>query len=91
MSNLNELTTEQRAEILNVEVARLVNQGWAAESVAGTQAVLFRGRRIGWFWNLLLTLVTSGLWAIVWVIRVLKNSGDRIVIYVDESGIIRQR
>ena len=91
MSNINGLTTEQRIEILNVEVARLVSQGWAAESVAGNQAVLFRARRIGWFWNLVLTLITSGLWAIIWIIRVLKNKGKRIVIYVDEFGVIRSR
>jgi len=91
MSNINDLTINQRVEILNVEVARLVSQGWVAESVAGTQAIMFRPRRIGWFWNILLTLVTSGFWLIIWVIRILKNKGQRIVIYVDDFGVIRAR
>jgi hypothetical protein len=91
MDNHNEIPAGQRSEILEAEVARMVNSGWVAESVTQTQAVLFKARRVGWFWHLVATLITSGLWAIVWIILVLKNKGDRIVIYVDNTGIIRKR
>ena len=85
------LNHEQRADILNREVARLVSMGWAAESVTQTQAVLFKARRIGWFWNLIFTLVTGGFWAIIWIIRILVNKGKRIVLFVDEFGNIEKR
>lgn len=91
MDNNNELSLAQRSEILNVEVARLANDGWATESVTQTQAVLFKVRRVGWFWNLIATLITSGLWAIIWITWVLKRKGDRIVIYVDNAGLMRKR
>lgn len=91
MDTFNELSLTQRSEILNAEVARQINYGWSAESVTQTQAVLFKVRRVGWFWNLVLTLITGGFWLIVWVIWVLKRKGDHLVLYVDEAGIIRQR
>lgn len=47
--------------LLDAEVAALVAKGYAVESRTETQAVLVRKRRIGLFWNVVLSIITSGL------------------------------
>ena len=67
-------------------VAQYVRQGWAVESRTDTQAVLTRKPRIGWFWNILLTLLTGGLWLIVVVFKLINRKVERRVLTVDQSG-----
>ncbi|MFC0680509.1 hypothetical protein ACFFGH_21970 [Lysobacter korlensis] len=85
------LTADQRQEILNAEVARYAAEGWTVSSVAGAQAVLQRKKRIGWFWNLLLTIVTAGLWLIVVIIRVVNRKIESVMITVDAYGRLSRR
>ena len=67
-------------------VAQYVSKGWAVESRTDTQAVLTRKPRIGWFWNILLTVLTGGLWLIVVVSKLINRKVERRVLTVDESG-----
>lgn len=80
------LTIEQRQDILNNEIANWVRRGWVVQSLNGAQVVLYKEKRIGWFWNLILTLITGGLWAIVWIIRIINRKTYQVVINVDEYG-----
>ena len=75
-----------RAAILNAEVARYANQGWTVSSVSAGQAVLQRKKRIGWFWNLLLVIITAGLWLIVIIIRVVNRKIETRIVRVDAYG-----
>ena len=77
--------------LLNAEVARWAAQGWTVSSVSGNQAIVQRKKRIGWFWNLILTLITAGLWLIVVIIRVVNRKIETRVITVDEYGAVRVR
>lgn len=81
----------RRAEILNRAVADYVRKGWAAEAISGTQAVLVKTKRIGWFWNLILVLVTFGLWLIYVIYRALNRKQKRVVLFVDERGRVHTR
>lgn len=85
------LSEAQRAEILNGAVAGYVRKGWAAEAISGTQAVLVKTKRIGWFWNLILVLVTFGLWLIYVIYRALNRKQKRVVLFVDERGQVHTR
>ncbi|PJJ72330.1 hypothetical protein CLV46_1897 [Diaminobutyricimonas aerilata] len=85
------LSEAQRAEILNTAVAGYVRKGWAAEAISGTQAVLVKTKRIGWFWNLILVLITAGLWLIYVVYRALNRKQKRLVLFVDERGQVHTR
>lgn len=58
-------------------------------SVAGGQGILQRKKRIGWFWNTILTLLTGGLWLIVVIIRVVNRKIETRVVTVDAFGAIR--
>lgn len=84
------LSDEARAAILNREVAKHAQQGWTVQAVTPGQAVLGKNKRIGWFWNILLALVTGGLWLIVVLIRVINRKKNTLVITVDPYGKVKR-
>ncbi|MBO1740194.1 hypothetical protein [Leifsonia sp. TF02-11] len=84
------ISTDQQQAILGVEVARYISDGWAAESVVGATATLTKNKRIGWFWNTILTLLTAGLWLIVVIYRVVNRKRYTIVLTVDSNGRVRR-
>lgn len=91
MSQSVPLNDAARTEILNQAVARYARDGWTVNSVAGFQAVLSRKKRIGWFWNLILALITAGLWLIVVIIRVVNRKILTVVLTVDAYGTVTER
>jgi hypothetical protein len=80
------LTDAQRTDLLNHEVARYALAGWTVSSVVGNQAVLQRTVRIRFWVNLVLMLLTWGLWLIVVALRILNRRIESLVITVDHSG-----
>ena len=83
------LSDESRAQLLNAEVAKYAQRGWTVQSVAAGQAVVSKNKRIGWFWNLILVVLTGGLWLIYVVYRALNRKVQTVVITVDPTGRIR--
>jgi hypothetical protein len=78
-----------RVAALDEAVARWARDGWSVSSVSGATAVLQRKKRIGWFWNLVLTVITGGLWLIVVVVRVVNRKIQTVVLTVDEYARVR--
>lgn len=76
---------------LDNEVARYVAGGWSVESRTETQATLVKRSRIGWFWNILLTLLTGGLWLIVVFFKLVNRKAERVVLTLDEFGSLSRR
>jgi hypothetical protein len=83
------LPEDTRSQILNAEVARWAQRGWTVETVAAGQAVLSKNKRIGWFWNLILVILTGGLWLIYIVYRALNRKKLTAIITVDPYGNVR--
>ena len=83
------LPEDTRSQILNAEVARWAQRGWTVETVAAGQAVLSKNKRIGWFWNLILVILTGGLWLIYIVYRALNRKKLTAIITVDAYGNVR--
>lgn len=83
------LSDEARAQVLNAEVAKYATKGWNVQTAAAGQAVLSKNKRIGWFWNLILVLLTAGLWLIVVIVRVVNRKKNTLVITVDAYGKVR--
>lgn len=75
--------------MLDQAVAKYVGQGWAIESRTETQAVLTKKSRIGWFWNIVLSALTGGLWLIVVVFKLINRKVERKVITADAAGNVR--
>jgi hypothetical protein len=83
------LSEDLRAQILNTEVAKYAKNGWTVETASGGQAVLSKNKRIGWFWNLVLVIITGGLWLIYVIYRALNRKKLTAIITVDPYGKVR--
>ncbi|MBF4603781.1 hypothetical protein [Curtobacterium sp. VKM Ac-2884] len=83
--------TPAQQQALQTEIARASADGWTVTSVTGNQAILQRKKRIGWFWNLVLTVVTGGLWLIVVIIRLVNRKTQTQIITVDAGGLVTRR
>ena len=71
-------------------IRRMVRSGWRVESMGTKTAVLVKGRRVNHILHLLLTLVTLGLWAVVWLLLVAMKGEQRKTVFVDpQSGYVR--
>lgn len=75
---------------LDAHVARHVARGYAVESRTASQVVLVKQRRIGWFWNTILVLVTGGLWLIYVIYRVVNRKADRVVFTLGADDKVRR-
>ena len=77
---------EERKELLARAVANEIRQGWRIESQTDYQAVIVRGQRPNHMLHLILTLVTLGLWGLVWIAVVALGGEKRGVIDIDPYG-----
>jgi len=81
------IEAEQRKAILAQAVAENVTLHRArVESQTDFQAVLVRGHRINHLLHLILTLLTCGVWVVVWVAMFAFAGEKRFSIRVDEYG-----
>ena len=80
------VTLEQRKEALARAIQGAVARGGRIESQSETQAVIIRGQRPNHVLHLILSLITVGVWAIVWLILVLTGGEKRELLSVDEFG-----
>jgi hypothetical protein len=80
--------SERRKSALASAVANEVRQGWHVQSQSDYQAVMIKeGTKVNHILHLILTLITLGLWAIVWIILAVTHKREkREVISVDEYG-----
>jgi hypothetical protein len=77
---------EERKQMLARAVANEVRQGGRIESQSDYQAVIVKGSKTSHVLHLILTLVTAGLWAIVWIALAIFGGEKRTVIDVDAYG-----
>lgn len=73
---------DERRTLLASQVARLVGKGWRVEAQNDFQATLVKGHRPNHLLHLILTLLTLGLWAIVWIIVAVVSGEKRRVVMV---------
>jgi hypothetical protein len=85
---VNKWSPDQRKQALAQSVAGEVRSGWKVQSQSDYQAVMIQeGKRVNHILHLILTILTAGLWAIVWIILVLTRKREKLeVINVDEYG-----
>lgn len=71
---------EQSQPDLADKINRFTSQGWRVESQGESQAVVVKGHRPNHILHLLLTVLTLGLWAIVWIIVAITSKEQRRVL-----------
>lgn len=72
-------------------VAYHVAQGWSVMTTRDDMVIMTRKKKIGWFWNLLLTLLTGGLWLIVVIVRIVNRKQQSLTLTMRPDGHIDQR
>ena len=82
---------EQRAHRLRQEVMALSTAGWIPVGDDGVTASLVRGQPVNHVLHLILTLVTCGAWAIVWIILAATGGQKHRVVWVTEYGQVMYR
>ena len=82
-------TDSQRKHILAIEVGKLVSQGYRIESQSEFQAVLAVGQRPNHILHAIITIFTFFVWGIVWIAISMSNRVRRVVLTVDEWGILQ--
>ncbi|WAB09844.1 membrane protein [Streptomyces phage TagePhighter] len=86
------VSVESRKRSMANAVQKEVVAGFHVESQTDTNAVLVKGKPTNHVLHLILTLVTFGLWSIVWIIMAVANKETRVMLQVDEYGqILRQQ
>lgn len=83
------LGPEERRARLDAAVANTVSGGWRVESRTDYQAVLVRGKNHSHLLHLVLTLVTLGLWLLVWIPLAIFGGEKRATMSVDAAGMVR--
>ena len=63
-----------------------VAKGRGIESQGQYHAVIVQGERVNHLLHLILSIITVGLWIIVWLILVVSGGQERRMIYIDEQG-----
>ncbi|MET0492930.1 MAG: hypothetical protein ABW000_07330 [Actinoplanes sp.] len=76
------------SHILDSEVARHVAVGWAVESRSDTMAVVVSTAKPNHVLHLLLTLVTCGLWAVVWFVIAVTSKTRRVSLVLNPDGTV---
>ena len=80
-------SAEKRREALAMVIhKKVLNEGYRVESESEFQAVLVTGKKTNHLLHLILSIVTLGLWLIVWAVIALSGGEQRRLLWVDESG-----
>ena len=83
------MTVDARAA-LDRAVANELAGGADLVSQAGTNAVLTKGKKVNHILHLILSVLTAGIWLIVWAILVATNKPQRIVLSLNEQGQVER-
>jgi hypothetical protein len=75
-----------RSRALANSIRQHVAQGWRVESQTDTDAILVRGQRCNHVLHLLVSVLTFGIWVIVWIFMAIANAERRMSISVDDFG-----
>ncbi len=81
-------TDAERRAALDSRVARELAEGGNLESQTGYNAVIVKGKKVNHILHLILSVLTAGVWLIVWAILVLTNKRQRIVLHVNDEGVV---
>ena len=80
---------ERRQRRLSQAVALAVGEGWRIDSQSESMAVMVRGSRPNHILHVILSVLTFGVWLVVWGALALFGGEKRRLIFITESGEIQ--
>jgi hypothetical protein len=84
-------SADERKATLDRTLADRGAQGWRIENRSDFQATIATGNKINHVLHLILTILTAGLWGIVWIILAITGGIKRHLVTVDEYGNVVER
>jgi hypothetical protein len=82
------VSPERRRELLSQAIQGQVVRGGRIESRGEYDATIIFGHRVNHILHLILSVLTLGLWVIVWIILSVTGGEKRTLIAVDEFGAV---
>ena len=80
------LSPDERKASLARLISNKVHEGWRVESQSDYQAIMVRGHRPNHILHLILSIITLGIWLIVWLLVAAWGGEKRRTLMVDEFG-----
>ena len=77
---------DERKQLLARQIQTAAATGGRVESQSDFQAIVVRGKPVNHVLHLIVTLVTIGIWGIVWIALALTGGEKREMVLVDEWG-----
>lgn len=84
--SLTVLTDNQRKQRLDNRIAQYLKGEWAVERVGDFQAVLTFEDKVNHVVHAILSLLTAGLWVLVWLVLAFIRKPTRMTLRVNEFG-----
>ena len=81
-------SADERKAILDRTLAQAGSKGWRIENRSDFQATVAKGNPVHHLLHLILSIITLGLWLIVWFLLALLGGVKRRLLTVDEFGKI---
>jgi hypothetical protein len=87
-TNVVKWDSERRKQALATAISNEVRSGWNVQSQSDYQAVMhIPAQKTNHVLHLILTILTLGLWVVVWIAMVVIHKGEQHeVVSVDEYG-----
>lgn len=79
---------DTRRALANAVASECARGGWRVESQTEVNAVLAKGRRTSHGLHLVLSILTAGVWLLVWPVVSYLNREQRMILNVDQYGNI---
>ena len=83
---MEKITESERAHKLALAIATEVSRGWRVESQSPIQAVLVKGKNINHTLQIVLSVITAGVWLLVYIPIWLVNKRQIKIIRIDDFG-----
>ena len=80
------ISSDHRKELLAQAVTRYVVEGFRVEAQGDYHAVFVEGRPVNHVLHLLLSILTVGIWILVWILLAVFGGEARQMVNVDEFG-----
>jgi hypothetical protein len=85
------MPAEERKALLDSALARAGGRGWRIEHRSDFQAMIAKGHRVNHILHLILSIITFGLWLIVWILMGVFGGEKRAMVTVDEYGNVQEQ
>jgi hypothetical protein len=84
------VSDDERREALAKTIANNIKGGWRVESQTEYTATMAKGHRPNHVLHLILTIITVGVWLIVWILVSILSGEKRLALRVDAAGEVWQ-